>query len=210
MKTLLSAIALLVFVGLLVVGCSDKTNQPVESSNITLQKEGNGEGAGILRYEAENAYGFIDVDAHLMLVLGINDFPAFCSDEGGMDWFKFKELLLPNADPELRRLIMQITARDVTATIWQADSWPEDFCDFVLNNQPLALGTANFKYTDNDFNAWWQEHPNRNPFGYKANGSVESQNGQNYNFNFFDRIIWDWDGSKFMENVKIHLVPKGN
>ncbi|HSW56539.1 MAG TPA: hypothetical protein VLH59_15765 [Ignavibacteriaceae bacterium] len=210
MKTLLSAAALLVFIGLLFFGCSDKTNQPVESSNGTLQKEGSGEGAGILRYEAENAYGFIDVDAHLLLVLGINDFPDFCSGGGGMEWFKFKELLLPNTDPELRRLIMQITARDVTAVIWQADSWPEDFCDFALNNQPLATGTANFKYTDNDFYAWWQEHPNRNPFGYKANGSLESLTGQKYNFNFFDRIIWDWDGSKFMENIKIHLIPKGN
>ena len=132
-----------------------------------------GSGAGILRYEAENAYGFIDVDAHLMLVIGINDFSGYCTAGSGMEIFAFKELLLPNADPELRRLIMQITARDVTAVIWQADAWPEDFCDFALNNQPLAVGTANFKYTDNDFNAWWQERPNRNPFGYKANGSVE-------------------------------------
>jgi len=210
MKSIFSAVALLTFVGLVLIGCADKSTQPVESSSVSFQKETSGLGAGILRYEAENAFGFIDVDAQLMLVLGINDFSNFCAVGGGMDIFKFKELLLPNADPELRRLIMQITARNVTAVIWQTDAWPEDFCDFVLNNNPLAVGTANFKYTDNDFNAWWQEHPNSNPFGYKANGSLQSQSGQRYNFNFFDRIIWDWDGSKFRENVKIHLVPNGN
>ena len=42
MKSLLSAFALLIFIGMLFIGCSDKTNQPVESSNITLQKESNG------------------------------------------------------------------------------------------------------------------------------------------------------------------------
>jgi len=210
MKSLLSVFALFVIVGLLIIECSDKSTQPVEFTSGTLQKESNGSGAGILRYEAENAYGFIDVDAHLMLVIGINDFTGYCTEGSGMEIFSFKELLLPNADPELRRLIMQITARDVTAVVWQADAWPEDFCDFAINNQPLAVGTANFKYTDNDFNAWWQEHPNSNPFGYKANGTLVDQSGQQYNFNFFDRIIWDWDGSKYKENVKIHLVSKGN
>lgn len=210
MKTFLSALALLAFVGLLVIGCSEKTTQPVESSNLTLQKVGNGEGAGILRYEAENAYGFIDLDEHLILILGINDVQNFCNGTGGMDIFKFKELLLPNANPDIRRLIMQINARDVSALVYQADEWPADFCAFILSNNPLAVGTANFKYTDNDFNAWWQEHPNRNPFGYKANGSITGPNGQEYNLNFFDRIIWDWDGSKFMENIKINLIPNGN
>jgi len=210
MKAILSAFVLLTFIGLFYIGCSDKSTTSVESNDVTLQKESSGSGAGILRYEAENAYGFIDTEAQLMLVLGINDFPAFCSDGGGMDWFKFKELLLPNADPELRRLIMQITAKDVTAIIWQTDTWPEDFCDFVLNNQPLAMGTANFKYTDNDFYAWWQGNHNSNPFGYKANGSLESLNGQEYNLNFFDRVNWDGIGLRFKENVKIHLVPKGN
>ncbi len=210
MKTLLSTIALLAFIGILFLSCSDKTTQPVESSNLTFQKVGNGEGAGILRYELENAYGFIDYDEHLILVLGLNDVQNFCNGTGGMDVFKFKELLLPNVDPELRRLMMQIKAGDITALIYQADEWPEYFCDFALNNEPIAVGSANFMYTDNDFNAWWQEHPNRNPFGYKANGSLIGPNGQEYNFNFFDRVIWDWDGSKFTENVRIHLVPKGN
>lgn len=208
MKRLLCTIVLLFSVGLLFFACSDKSTQPVESSKGTLQNIGNGEGAGIT-YETKNAYGFIDVDENLILVLVCDDIHALCSNHGGMEWVKFKELLLPTSDPELRRLIMQITACDVNAIVWKADTWPEDFCDFALNNQPFAVGTANFKYTDNDYCAWWQEHPNRKPFGYEASGSVESLTGQKYNFNFFDRIIWDCDGSKFTEDVKINLVPKG-
>ena len=210
MKTFLSALALLAFVGLLVIGCSEKTTQPVESSNLTLQKVGNGEGAGILRYEAETYFTFWD--GQLLLIIGCNDLSLACSGGNGYDLFKFKELLLPNSDPELRRLIMQVKVGDATAIVWHMESWPadNDLCPFVLNNEPIAIGTANFNYTDNDYNAWWQEHPNRNPFGYKANGSLVGPNGQEYNLNFFDRIIWDWDGSKFMENIKINLIPNGN
>jgi hypothetical protein len=114
--------------------------------------------------------------------------------------------------PELIRLIMQINAGDATTIVWYMESWPEDndLCPFVLNNVPIAIGTANFNYTDNDFYALWQGHPNSNPYGYKANGSLVGSNGQEYNLNLVDRIIWDWDGSKFREHGKILLVPKGN
>ena len=210
MKTLLSAIAFLAFIGILFLGCSDKTTQPVESSNLTLQKVGNGEGAGIVRYEQENAFGFIDYDEHLIIVLGINDMQNFCNGTGGMDIFKFKELLLPNADPELRRMVMSIKAFDVTASVYQADEWPEYFCDFTLSHQPIAVGPANFNYTDNDVNAWWQDNPNANAFGYKANGSLVGPTGQRYNFNFFYRVAWDGVETIYVENVNIHLVPRGN
>jgi hypothetical protein len=210
MKTLISVIALLVFFGLLFIGCSEKTAQPVETSTVSLQKESSIEGAGITRYEAESYYTFWD--GQLLLIIGCNDLSLACSGGGGYDLFKFKELLLPNVDPELRRLIMQINAGDATTIVWYMESWPEDndLCPFVLNNEPIAIGTANFNYTDNDFYAWWQGHPNSNPYGYKANGSLVGSNGQEYNLNLVDRIIWDWDGSKFREHGKILLVPKGN
>lgn len=210
MKTLLSAVALLAFIGLLFFGCADEQMQPVQSSSGTLQKQSNGQGAGILRYEEENAYGFIDEDAHLLLVLGINNPSDFCSGIGGMDIFKVKDILLPNADPELRREIMQINCGDVTAIIWQSDEWPADFCDFILNTNPLAIGSANFRYRDNDFWAWWQNNPNANAFGYRANGTMDGPNGEKYNLNFFYKITWDGVATNYMENLNTHLVLRGN
>lgn len=210
MKRLISAIVLLVFIELIFIGCSDTLTPPDQSSQSFLQKEGNGEGAGILRYEAENYYIFLDFEAQLLLFIGVNDVLETCNGTGGFDIMKFKELLLPNADPELRRLIMQINCGDAAAIVWQASDWPANLCDFALSTEPLAIGTVNFRYTDNDFNAWWQEHPNSNPFGYKANGSLVGLNGEEYNLNFIDRINWDWETTKWIENFKIHLIPRGN
>jgi len=210
MKKLLCSFSLVTFVGLLLIGCSDKTVTPVESSAGSLQKENSGSGSAILRYESEGAYGFYDEDTHLLLAIGINDPSSFCSGGGGMDWFEVKELLLPNADPELRRLVLQIRANDVTAIIWQADFPPEDFCAFMLDNEPLASGMVNFMYSDNDCWSVLQGNLNSNAFGYKAQGSLESTGGQSYNLNFFDHITWDWDRTWIRENVKIQLVPNGN
>ena len=161
MKKLFSVFALITFFGLLITGCSDKPITPVEanetnSSAVSLQKD-SGPGAWIIRYEADYwFYIFYDEDAGLALTLGINDISKFCNYEGGIDIVNIKELYLPNADPNLRRMIDLEKAHDYTAMIWQTETDPTLGVarDFICNHEPMATGLSHFTATDNDYFAF--------------------------------------------------------
>lgn len=215
MKTFLSICFLLAFVGLLLIGCSDKSITPVETTGVNdnplvLQKE-TGPGAWIIRHDEEMAWGFYDKETGLMLLLGVNDFDIFCNNPvGGADIISIKDIYLPNADPNLRRIIMLQKGTDFTANVWQTDQWPDDFCGFVNTELPFVTGTANVTYTDNDVYAWAQDNPNSNSFGNKANGTLFDKSGKKYNLNFVYRVIWDPGKDITLNEVlKIQLTPTG-
>ena len=217
MKKLFSVFALITFFGLLITGCSDKPIAPVEtnettSNTVSLQKD-SGPGAWIIRYEADYwFYFFYDEDAGLALTLGINDISKFCNYEGGFDMDNVKELYLPNADPNLRRMIDFEKAHDYTAMIWQTETDPSsgNLHDFICGHNPMATGLAHFTATDNDFYAWAQDHHNADSFGFKANGTLEGQDGELYKLNFVLRFVHhgnDDDGSSDKLEFKLQLVP---
>ena len=217
MNKLFCVFALITFSGLLITGCSDKPITPVEanetnSSAVSLQKD-SGPGAWIIRYEADYwFYFFYDEDAGLALTLGINDISKFCNYEGGFDMDNVKELYLPNADPNLRRMIDLEKAHDYTAMIWQTETDPSsgNLHDFICGHNPMATGLAHFTATDNDFYAWAQDHHNADSFGFKANGTLEGQDGELYKLNFVLRFVHhgnDDDGSSDKLEFKLQLVP---
>ena len=214
------AFVLLIFIGLLYIGCSDKSNAPVEATSINenplvLQKE-TGPGAWVIKYENEGAYWFTDEEAGLVLTLGLADPWSFCTEFVG-ETFKFKDIYLPNSNPDLRRILEQMKGKDITAKIWQVNPWPTDynsFCTFFnqMNPfEPMASGTASFSIKDNDFLAWAQPNNNSNAFGYKSNGTLYSQTGQKYKLNLVYNAIWDGDeGANFHEVFKLQLTQTGN
>jgi len=215
MKPILSSVLLMAFVAFVFVGCSDESTSPVVStsaksgSNSSLMKT-DGSGAWVFKYGFNSAFGWFDANSGLMLVIGVNDFSSFCSGTGGMDWFSINDIYLPNADPDLRRNVYQLHGKDVTAVVWDAESWPPNFCAFVLANDPLAEGTAHFINTDNDFYAPDQENPNSNAWGYKANGTLVGTDGKRYNLNLVYRVMWDGaDGTRRNVVYKIQLTPTG-
>jgi hypothetical protein len=219
MKSFLSFCFLLAFVGLMLIGCSDKSISPVETTgvndnSVVLQKE-TGPGAWIFRYESNLAFWFTDEEAGLVLTLGLNDPWTFCSDFEG-ESFSFKDIYLPNSDPDLRRILEQMKGKDITAKIWQVDPWPlvyNSFCTFfgpITPFEPMAVGIANFSYKDNDVLAWDQDNNNSNAFGYKANGTLVGQDGKVYKLNLIYNVIWDGDDfSKYKEVYKLQLTPTG-
>jgi hypothetical protein len=214
MKTFLGVCFLVAFIGLLIIGCSDKSTSPVQTTGVNdnpvvLQKD-TGPGAWIYRYEGSWYYVFFDEEAGLILTLGLNDIEKNCAGEGGYDVINVKDLYLPNADPDLRRIITQEKA-DVTAIVWQADAFPgwDFWCDFILNNEPFARGIVNYSYKDNDYFAWAQDNSNTNSFGYKANGTLKG-NGKVYKLNFNYRFIWDPSKNINLNEVfNIKLTPTG-
>jgi len=214
MKTFLSICFLVAFVGLMLIGCSDKSISPIETTGVNdnpvvLQKGSSGNGALIIRHGEEIWWGFINDDG-LMLILGINDIESACAGLGGIDVMQIKDIYLPNADPDLRRLVAIQRGKDFAAMVWQVNAWPDDLCGFLHSEVPFATGTANLTYTDNDFYAWAQDNQNANSFGYKANGTLLGQSGGMYKLNLVYRIIWDnIEYNHYNEVFKVQLTPTG-
>jgi hypothetical protein len=209
------AFVILTFIGLLFIGCSDKSIAPVETTgennnNAVLQKVDE-HGAMIIRHDEEMWWGFIDEQAGLMLILGVNDIENACAGTGGLDIINIKDIYLPNTDPDLRRLVALQKGKDFDAMVWETNAWPEDLCGFLDSELPLATGTANLIYTDNDFFAYLYNHSNTNSFGNKANGTLFDQSGQKYKLNLVYRIIWDnIEYNHYNEVFKVQLTRTGH
>jgi hypothetical protein len=212
MKTFLSFCFLVAFIGLMIIGCSDKSNTPVETTAnhnpVVLQKD-IGPGAWIIKYQYTWFSAWYDANSGLFLTLGLKDNSLGC--DGVTDIYDIKDIYLPNSDPDQRRIVEQLKG-DVTAMVWRVAYCPctGDLCEFIREHQPFALGTVNYRYNDNDYFAWAQDNNNSNSFSDKANGTVEGQNGRFYNLNLVHQCVWDPDGTKMNSHFKIQLTPAGN
>lgn len=208
------AFVLLTFIGLLYIGCSDKSISPIETTGVNdnpvnLQKV-TGPGAWIIRHQETGWFSsYYDENSGLLLTLGLQDNSLGC--DGITDIYDIKDLYLPNADPNLRRLIAKQKS-NLAAMVWQVTPCPcgSGLCDFIANNEPTAIGVVNFRYNDNDYLAWMQGNNNSNAFITKANGTIEGQDGTFYNLNFMDKVMWDGDdGTRLSFHYKIQLTPTG-
>lgn len=220
MKTFLGICFLVAFIGLLYIGCSDKSITPVETtannSPVTLQKD-TGPGAWIIKYDYKGAFWLIDWETGAVIILGMESDPwSFCSGIREVEMFTWKDIILPNADPELRRIIERVMGKELTATIWYIDPFPASwvsFCTFwnqVEPMEPFAVGTANFGYRDTDLYSNLRENNNSNVWSFKVNGNLLGQDGIVYKLNYIDFGTWDGeDGSRHHETHKLQLTPTG-
>lgn len=110
------------------------------------------------------------------------------------------------------RVIEKIHGEEIPTTVWPfaVEDWndPEYYCPLFLNNDPLATGTARFRFTDNDFNAPdYQDNKNVNAFGFTSEGWLYGPDGELMRFNSVYRGVWDGvDGEKlFKVTSKINL-----
>ncbi len=214
MKTFFSFLVLVTFLALLMIGCTDKSVQPSASSSVnkqtTLQKDNTGNGAWLYRYETEIAYMFSDEASKNVILIGFTDPKALCTG-GDYEIFPVKDIYLPNTDPDLRRLIEQVKNKDVSIYVFHIDPWTQDWCEFLsTTGDTLCWGTGKFAYQDNDVYAWFQENPNVNSFGYKANATLYNKDGQKYMLNFVYKTVWDGvDVSTEKVTFKLQVNPVG-
>ena len=213
MKILRYATVLLTFIVFAFIGCSDKSQTPVNPNTVPLQKT-SGPGAWIIEYAAAHAYAyaFLDEENKFIVTLGIKDPSEFCSGTLNFDLFNFKDLLLPtDPNPSLRRLIRKITGEDISAYVWQFESVPADLITFICNNQPKASGTVKFVSTDNDYYAG-EGGNNRDSFGTKANGTLTGTDGQKYKLNLVYHALVDRNdpSTLFKQVLNINLTPTGH
>jgi hypothetical protein len=124
MKTLSVALLLMACVAFVLLGCSDNSAPVVASTGVshtpaTSLMKSSGSGAYIERYDMTYwVYWFMDENG-LLVTFGVNDIQTYCDRTGGKDPFSYKDLYLPNADPDLRRWIEQIKGTGVTAMAFQ-------------------------------------------------------------------------------------------
>lgn len=219
MKTILSICFLATFIGLVLIGCTDKSITPIETAGVNdnpviLQKGSSESGAWIMRYERNTAAWYYDQESGLVLVIGLTDPWLRCSQGGQLETFEYKLIFLPNADPDLRRLIYKREAEELTAYIWKPVPWPESFstfCNFLaVAGEPYAIGTVKYLNIDNDYYAYDQDNPNANSFGEKINGTLYGADGQKYKLNMVYRGVWDGENlDTYKEVFKVQLTPTG-
>jgi len=212
MKTFLSICFLVAFVGLMLIGCSDKSISPIETTGVNdnpvvLQKE-TGSGAWIIRHQETGwFFAYYDSESGVLLTFGLQDNSIGC--DGITEVYDIKDLYLPNADPDLRRLVAQQKA-DLTAMAWIVTPCPcSNFCDYITINEPTAMGIVKFRYNDNDFYAWAQDNKNSNAFSTKVNGTLKGPDGKSYNLNFLEMVVWDGVDTNKLYKFKIQLTPTG-
>jgi hypothetical protein len=147
-----------------------------------------------------------------LVTINIIDLTMFCNfQKPYYDELSFKAILLPNADPELQRVIQQVIGTDVTAMAFQVvPGSATDIRGYICGKTPIAMGTAKLMRRDNDVFGLVQDNPNVKAFGYKANGTLEGPEGQKYLLNIVVHIVVDeGDIANAKEYIKIQLTPTG-
>jgi hypothetical protein len=212
MKILSLALLLMASMAFVLLGCSDNSAPIVASTDAhqngpaSLMKT-SGPGAWIIRDAYNGGYYFYDENT--LLLLGVNDLSLWCNRLGGYDEFKFKDIYLPNADPDLRRIVEQQIGRDLTARVYDAHLFTGTLRELCCNNEPIAVGTATWRLNDNDVLAYAQDNNNSNAFGYKVNGTLDGPDGRKYMLNFVFRYVWDPGTTRYNEVFKLQLTPTG-
>ena len=221
MKTLSYVLLLLACLAFVLLGCSDNSAPVVTSTSVDHNPAGSllktsGSGAWVFKYDAGWAFWFFDVDKGLILTLCINDMDNFCAHLGGNDQTRVNDIYLPNADPDLRRNVYQVSGKDLTAYVFPAVYDPGKLLlrDYLCSadpgvpiTAPIMWGTVKLQATDNDAIAYMQDNENANAFGYKVQGTLTDLDGQVYNLNLVDRWIWNPDGTHSSGVFKMQFTP---
>jgi hypothetical protein len=216
MKTRSGALLLMALFAFVLMGCSDNSGPVVASTRVadnaptSLMKTSESAGATVITGETLLAYSFLDWETGLYVTLGINDLTKFCGRTPPyFDEYSFRQIYLPNADPELQRVIQRVIGTDVTAMVFQViPGSATNTRGYICGKVPLMVGTANLVRNDND--TYDEAVPSVKTFGYKGNGTLLAPDGQKYMLNFVWHIVChNGDMANAKENFKLQLTPAG-
>jgi len=147
---------------------------------------------------------FTDARRGYVAVIGA-DLVSVCSGPFIGSWWNLQE----NFPPAEEGLVVQhIKGDDVIASVWPATIWDySEPCEYILNNPPLADGTADAILNDNDLYAGDYDHKRHNAYGLSAHGVLAAPDGERMIFNAMFHCTWpgypDFDEGKC--KVKIVL-----
>lgn len=126
------------------------------------------------------------------------DIVEYCSgNEEPAVFMEFQNIYSPS---DQDRILEIVHGEDVPTTVWPfAVDWESDFCDLFLTHDPIAIGTARLRLTDNDVFVWTYDNKNSNAWGWTSQGKLElyGSDGEFVHFNSVYRVVWDGiDGEK--------------
>ena len=162
-------------------------------------------GANVVRWEGGGAWTFTDWDAGILVVFGAN-MDEFCSGTINFDVVSFMEVTIPQGPDRIKQLVK---GKDVQATVWP---FPFFDCYLFTTVEPIAYGTVDLIYNDNDLISWARNNKNMNAFGMNAHGNMLSTaSGDALRLNFVWHAIFrdyndeDPGNDFFKEILKIDL-----
>ena len=208
MKRIIMLFATLVIM-LSLLGCSDQ-NAPLsllestssETSDLAKgPKTSPGQsGPIVLRSETTMALFCADPDKGIAAVYGL-DIVDFCNEIENFDIFDLKEVNVPS---DVNRIIQLVKGKNVRTSVWPFILI--DNCD-QFKIAPLATGTVDLVYTNNDVYPYWSEKSkNAHVFGFTAHGKLTGPDGELLHFNSVHKYRWDGSNpATFKQVSKINL-----
>ena len=121
----------------------------------------------VIRGETGVAVGWTDEKDGTFVFIGI-DPRDFCSGVFDPDIVPMQEVTLPGD----RGTLGHIQGQGLTTTVWPFPGFTG--CDLLNTYAPLATGTSDLVYTDND--VYGDGRANANTFGYRAHGKLRLAN----------------------------------
>ena len=95
---------------------------------------------------------------------------------------------------------------DLTTSVWPVAIWEyPSACDYMLNNPPIATGTADVIVTDNDYFAWRTTHNRKNAYHLSAHGVLYAPDGEGMVFSGGFHGVWHPEWDKEIWKTKIVL-----
>ena len=187
MRTLI-IIATIVVLVLGLGACSrDETPTAVAPVPATgnIDKDGGGSGAQVVRYQDALAIIYTDEVRGLQLIVGV-DVEEYCTLGLFPDIIDIMEITNP-VDQVL--VVQLIRSKDVHAAVYPLYDFD---CARMLDEGPIAVGTADFLSVDNDLYAWYDTNDASrvNSATSKVNGTLYTPDGQKVLLNFTWKLIW--------------------
>lgn len=198
---------------LIAFGCGDEgiTATSTSTADLPLLSPANGPsspGPFIIRSESGFGCFYTDPQAGMTAVIGF-DLVDLCTNGPPPihDIVEFQSINVP-ADED--RFIYIAGGTDVTASVWPSSIGPyllNQDCGFLGTIDPLATGTVEFTWTDNDNNPAASDGRNANSYGLSIKHSeMNRADGSIVKFQGHFRLVWDGDSQGFVYETKINLT----
>ena len=150
-------------------------------------------------------WGIADVKRGYFSVHGV-DVVSWCEgNPSGYNIWSFQDVNLP-ADEGLVHALQK--GDDVLTSVWPISVLDDFFCIGILERGvPLAQGTVDMVFTDNDVWAWLFDHNRANAYGITGHGVLTAPDGERMRCNAGFRCVWQ-TGNGNVDDPGNHCVQK--
>jgi len=181
---------------LLLIACTD-TQAPIDQQPLFDIDNGPAQSGIVVRDGAVTAFSFGDFASGQRVTFGTFD-EEYCAGILDFDEIIWADKVLPL---KLFRLNSLNKMDDVRTTVWPFTAFD---CDLFTTVEPVARGTSDLIYIDND--VFISENPNVNSYGVSAHGALAwTADGSPANLSFHVRIVEKKDGTLLSFNQKLSL-----